>query len=134
MKTSTTILAALFTVISLGAMATNPSHNEPVVKILPNEEAGFLKLLYVNNEKKHVKVAFYGEDGMIIKDRIKASKFDGGFVKKYDLTELKPGKYWVQITDSNSSVRYQLIHSSEKPVWASYWSNADATEKVIASK
>lgn len=135
MKLSTTIFAALLTVVSFNSMsATNPNQQEPVVKVLPHNEVGFVKLLYVNNEKNHVSVSFYDSNGMIIKDKIKGNKFDGGFVKMYDLTELKPGKYWVKISDSNTEIKYEIVHSIEKPVWASYWSNEIPTGKIIASK
>jgi len=135
MKLSTTIFAALLTVVSLNlTAATNPKHQEPVVKILPSTEAGLVKLLYVNNEERQVNITFYDVDGMIIKDKIKAKKFDGGFVKMYDLSELESGKYWVKVADSNTEVKYEIIHSTEKPVIASYWNNGISTEKVIASK
>lgn len=136
MKLSTTIFAALLTVVSLNlTAATNPDQQqEPVVKVLPSAEAGLVKLLYVNNEQKQVNITFYDADGMIIKDKIKAKKFEGGFVKMYDLSELDPGKYWVKIADSNTEVKYEIIHSTEKPVIASYWNNSLSTEKIIASK
>jgi len=134
MKLSTKIFAALLTLVSFNLMATTPAQEAPVVKVLPSDEAGFVKLLYVNNETKHVSITFYDTKGMIIKDKIKAHKFDGGFVKLYDLSDLKDGRYWVKVSDSNTEVKYEIVHSNEKQIWASYWSNSIPSDKVIASK
>ncbi|GAA0892018.1 hypothetical protein GCM10009122_16970 [Fulvivirga kasyanovii] len=115
-------LLLLFLLIGAGAMAQDQQNSQIGAKILPTGEKGLVKLLYVNPGEKQVSVNFYGEKGLLFNEKIKSNQFKNGFVKYYDLKSLKPGKYWVEIADSEISVRYEMTFT-EETMWVSYWNN-----------
>ena len=136
MKLKTTTLALLLTVISLAAIAGEPAKNEPTVKLLPSRHANTLKLLYVNDQNVDVKIKLYNERGIVKKDVIPGRRYKKGFVKNYDLGNLAPGIYWVEISLKGMSVKYEIRTANNQPVWATHWKSffPGADESIIASK
>jgi hypothetical protein len=114
MKTKTTFMTGLifFSAMSFAATYSN-AQSDPAVKILPTTEKGILKILYAYPTDKAVSIKFYNESGLIISDKVSKS-YQKGFSKKYDLSRLKAGDYWVEITSPELSVTYKLAGSKEK--------------------
>ena len=134
MKLKTTILAVALTVLSAAAFANKGANGDPVIKILPSQEANILKLLYVNDMDGTVQVKFYKGSALIKRDRVKGKDFEKGFVKNYDLSELKAGIYQVEIVSEGMSVKYELSVNPDKPLWARSWSGHLPAGQAIASK
>ena len=125
----------MITVFSFGvANATEPEGKESVVKILPSKK-GSIKVLYINASEKKVDIRIYGHKGLIIKDQITSDKFDKGFVKIYNLNNLKTGEYFVEITDSGMSIKYPISidKKGSNKVWAKHWDKYEPQKQVIAS-
>jgi len=134
MKLTTTLLAALVMLLSVTAGATEPETNETVAKVLPSKEAGFVKVLYLNPTAKKVEVKFYGESGLITKDLIRASRFENGFIKVYDMSELKTGEYRVEISDAGKTVSYPISYDKDKSiVWAKQWDSFGYNNQIISA-
>lgn len=103
-------------------MAQDQQSNQTGAKILPSGEKGLVKLLYVNPREKQVSVNFYGEKGLLFNEKIKTHQFKNGFIKYYDLKSLKPGKYWIEIADSEMLVKYEMTFT-DSTMWVSYWNS-----------
>ncbi|UII33966.1 hypothetical protein LVD17_09075 [Fulvivirga ulvae] len=125
-------LLLFFLLIGAGAMAQD-QQSQIGAKILPSAEKGLVKLLYVNPGEKQVSINFYGEKGLLFNEKIKSNQFKNGFIKYYDLKSLKSGKYWIEIADSEISVRYEMIFTDET-MWISYWNNYLPQTEVAAVK
>ena len=134
MKLKTTIFAVALTVLSATVFANNGSTGDPVIKILPSKAASTLKLLYVSDMKGSVLVNIYGDKGLVRRDRIRGKEFEGGFLRKYDLSDLKAGTYQVEIISEGMSVKYELSVNPDRPLWARSWSGHFPDGQAIASK
>jgi hypothetical protein len=114
MKTKTTFMAGLIFFSAMSFAVTNSNaQSGPAVKILPTTEKGILKIHYAQPTFKAVSIKFYDESGLITSDKVSKS-YEKGFSKKYDLSNLKAGEYWVEITSPELSVTYKLAGSKEK--------------------
>ncbi|MEJ2005980.1 MAG: hypothetical protein P8X57_13695 [Cyclobacteriaceae bacterium] len=132
MKRSTLLTLAFATLFSFTAFASDPIGKPTSVKILPTK-AGMVKVLYVNDQEKKVDVKIFGQEGLVIKDRVKLSKSDNGFLRSYNLKELEPGTYWVEISDSNTVVKYEITYQNNQIVWAKYWNSMMPSNEALAS-
>ncbi|MCA6074084.1 hypothetical protein [Fulvivirga sedimenti] len=133
MKRTTTLLTlVLATLFSISAMATDPINGTPEVKILPTE-AGKLKVLYVNGHEKTVHVKIFGQDGLLIDDKVKLNNTDNGFIKMYNLKKLDAGKYWIEISDASMVVKYEITYQNNQMVWATYWDGMLPADEGLAS-
>jgi len=122
MKLTTTLLAALFAVLSFSAGATDPEST--VVRVLPTDKAGYIKVLYINPEAKKVDVKFYGKKGLIESHQFKAKQFDKGFIQTFDLSNLETGEYTIKVSDGETNVSYKIDFNEESnEVWAKHWQN-----------
>ncbi|MEM9856381.1 MAG: hypothetical protein AAF843_03440 [Bacteroidota bacterium] len=133
MKLKVIIFALILTVLSTATFAQQSS-NDPIVKILPLPTANMLKLLYVNDVEGAVQVKFYSGNALIKRDKIRGRNFEKGFVKKYDLSDLKAGIYQVEVISGGMSVKYELSVNPGQPLWARTWENHLSPEQAIASK
>lgn len=141
MKLQFKLLAVLLLVagISTATMAQNSDEQEPkkketAVKILPSGDAGLLKLLYVNAGEKKVEVKMYDENGLLFKEDVRGNRFKGtdGFIKFYNISELKPGTYWLEVTDSQRSVKHEMSMTEDGTMWVNYWDNFMPVNQVVA--
>ncbi|MBL6446053.1 hypothetical protein JMN32_07030 [Fulvivirga sp. 29W222] len=121
----------LLLLISSGALAQGPQGDQIGAKILPSGERGIVKLLYVNPGESQVSINFYGKKGLLFNEEIKSNQFKNGFIKYYDLKSMKSGSYWVEIADSEMSIRYEIIFTDDI-MWVSYWNNYTPQTEVAA--
>lgn len=132
MKRTTALLTMVFTVlVTLSSFAGDPGQ-KPEVKLLP-ADAGMIKVLYVNGHEKNINVKIFGQDGLLIKDKVKLSKGDKGFVKIYNLKELEAGSYRIEISDASMTVSYQVTYQNNQTVWAHYWDGMMPANEGLAS-
>lgn len=95
MKKTLMTVAALITVIGAAFAAGNGTAKERV-KVVPSS-GNVYRVLYDADEESIVKVRVKDADGnLVYADRIKTKE---GFMKPYNLTELKPGQYTIVLTD-----------------------------------
>lgn len=135
MKLQVKILAVLLLVagISTASMATDPKKTDVAVKILPSGKSGLLKLLYVNPGQKNVEIKFYGTKGLLFAENVKSNRFKDGFIKFYDIKELKPGTYWLEVIDTEQSVKYEIA-LTKNTMWVNYWDNYLPADQAVAMK
>jgi hypothetical protein len=131
MKRSTLLTLAFATLFSFAAFASDPIGNSPQVKLLPTE-AGMIKVLYVNALEKKVSVKIIGQEGLVLRDKVKLSDNDNGFLRSYNIKDLDPGTYWIEISDSGTSVKYQITYQNNQIVWARYWESMMPTDQGLA--
>ena len=133
MKRTTTLLTLAFAALfSFAAYATEPEKGTPQIRLLPTE-AGMVKVLYVNGHEKTVHVKIFGQDGLLINDKVKLSKDDNGFIRFYNLKQLEAGTYWVEISDASMAVKYEITYQNNQMVWAKYWDSMLPSDQGLAS-
>lgn len=133
MKTKTFLLASLL-VLGIG-VAANAQTNDvqpSTVKLLPISQEGMLRLLVVNPHEKYVKVNFYDGKSLITEDNIKPFQYEKGFLRLYDFNKIKPGTYTLEVVSGDVKTAFELEVQKDQKVWAKYWDNFTATEKVLA--
>ena len=126
----TLAFAVLF---SFSAFASDPIKKGPEAKLLPTE-AGMLKVLYVNAHEKSVRGKIYGQDGLLISDKVKLAKDENGFIRSYNLKKIDAGTYWVEISDTSTVVKYEITYQNNKMVWAKYWDGMMPADNGLAAK
>ena len=118
----------------VGIVAVAQTQTNPVVKVLPSTQ-GHLKVLFVDEHPaQNIEVIFYEKGQVIKKDRIKGDKISKGFLKRYDLSKVRPGDYWVEISTDDTVTKYKFTTYEERPLWVSWWGTFLPSRKVIASK
>jgi outer membrane lipoprotein-sorting protein len=93
MKKLTITIIATF-VMSFAAFSQESSEN---TALIPSSHNTF-KLIYNNSGDEVVKIKIKDEEGQLL--RIDKIKSNGGFMKRYNLTQLDPGKYTFEISDA----------------------------------
>lgn len=129
MKTRFTLAIAF----ALGMVTFANAQTEPAIKILPTLEDGIVKLMYAYPHDNTVQVKFYNRDGVLASDRVKPSKSEAGFMKKYDLSRLSTGTYWVEISSPEVSVTYKLTARKDSK-WIPSLQESSINHVLVASK
>ena len=124
--TAIVLLAGLFT--SVRAQSTE----EPTIKILPGNQPGQLKILYVHDTDQSVEVKFYNDDGLIAYDKIERGTFSKGFLKRYDVSRISEERFMIEITDENLSRRYSVIASDDNNAYTSVLERTTYLRPVVA--
>lgn len=132
MKTRTIVLASLVTLFSLSLYAQQAS--EPAVKILPTDEKGVLKVLYAYDTDQAVEVKFLSEDGVLTRDKIKASAFQNGFSKKYDVRNIKSANFWIEVSSPSLTVTYKMTESADQKSLEAFLEKTVYNNSLVASK
>ena len=134
MKTKIKLLAALILVASsFTAFSIDPPQAEKNVQVLP-ALAGTLKVLYFNADEKNITVRIYTENGLIFKDKVKIAEDEKGFIKRYDVSEIKSEEFWVEIGDSDMASKFRVKQDEKGKLWATYWDDyLPATTAVAAN-
>lgn len=137
MKTQSKLLIiALFIAFGTTAFAavpmTLPAVDVPTVRILP-ADAGYLKLLYVSNNKETVTVQIMDANGAVFTDKVKVLPEDKGFLKFYDIHNLRSGEYWVVVSGDDMVTKYEVVHRQNKALWAKYWDSYLTPDSPVAS-
>lgn len=132
MKTRTIILASLVTLFSVSLYAQQTS--EPAVKILPTDEKEVLKVLYAYDTDQAVEVKFLSEDGVLTRDNIKASAFQNGFSKKYDVRNIKSANFWIEVSSPSLTVTYKMTESADQKSLEAFLEKTVYNNSLVASK
>ena len=142
MKTLGKILALVLIFSFSQSEATDPGKKKntskkevTTVKLLPSSP-GFIKVLYVNGMAGDVNVSISGSE-ISFREKISLTDSGNGFLKRYDLTDLKKGTYSIKVTDSVMSIEFQVEKRENNTVWAKYWDaflpEPATVEPIIAS-
>ncbi len=131
MKTLKTIATLFLLVISVAAFSTEPPAKSKNVQVLP-AHPGTLKVLYVNPKAKYVDIRLCNEDGVFFTDRVKVVQ--KGFIARYDVSSVSADEFWIEIADSDSSVKYRIQQDGWGNLWATYWDYPSVESSVIAAK
>jgi hypothetical protein len=115
MKNTSALIAGLALALSAFSFAPASAQlaGEPPVKVVPTLDKGILKVIYAHNSPS-VEVKFYDAQGLMLTDRIKGSAAQGGFMKRYDIRNLKSNSYWVEITSPELSVTYKVDNQGKE--------------------
>ncbi len=128
-------ILGLLTILIAGPFFTaaqTASEHPPKVEILP-AAPGFLKILYVNEDEHKVKVNIIGSEGLLHTDRIFLDEGSKGFTRKYNLSEMNPGIYFVEVSNKSMTVKYQFDLLDDKKVFAKYWQWTETAPSIPAS-
>lgn len=117
MKTKLTI--ALFMVLFTTAATYARQNEEAAVRILPSTEKGILKILYAYDIDNAVEVNFFSEEAILSSDKVRKDTYPHGFLKKYDVRQLKSGSFWVEVSSPTVSVTYKLTKSNDNTITSS---------------
>jgi opacity protein-like surface antigen len=117
MKTKLTIIAGLVSLLTLAFSAASAQSVEPAVKIIPAAQPGVFKVIYAYDTDQAVKVKFFNKSGLLELDNVRPEKFSNGFSKKYDVSNIESGDFWVEVAASNISVTYKMTKSKSKKTY-----------------
>lgn len=132
MKTQKTILTTLAIVLASTFSFAQTINNNSEVRVLPHHESGLLRLLYSGEGNETVTVKFYSGNALISKDKVRADKYEKGFIKHYDLRKLGTGDFKVEVETAGKSTGYTFNIDKESKIWVEYWNNYTADKNRIA--
>jgi len=133
MKTQIKLLATLLLITSsFAAFSIDPPADTKNVQVLP-ATAGTLKVLYFNPNEKNVTVRIYDEKGLLFKDLVKIEKEQNGFIKRYDVSEIKSAEFWVEIGDNDQSSKFRVTQDTKGNIWATYWDDYRQQGEALAA-
>lgn len=135
MKTRTMIIASLVTLFSASLFNANAQEIiEPAVKILPTDEKGVLKVLYAYDTDQAVEVKFLNEEGVLTRDKIKATAFQNGFSKKYDVRNIRSKNFWIEVSSPSLMVTYKMTESNDQRSYVPILEKTTYNTLVAANK
>jgi hypothetical protein len=114
MKLQSIIVTGLIVVLTASFTgASAQQYGEAPIKVLPTTEKGIVKVWFAIPANQSVHVKFYDENGILGSDNIKGGKYLSGFSKKYDVSHVKPGAFWVEVSSASLDVTYKLVPSDD---------------------
>jgi hypothetical protein len=115
MKTRNVIAAAI---IGVCVFATTSvfAQEKPSIQIYPSGEN--LKIAFGYDSKVPVFVSFHDNNGVFGTDKIDQTRFEKGFVKKYQIKRDIQNAYWVDVKNNLISARFKL-EATPKGQWVS---------------
>lgn len=135
MKTRTIIIASMVALLSVSFFGTHAQQaGEPLVKILPTDEKGVLKVLYAYDTDEAVEVKFLTEDGVLTRDKIKGSAFQNGFSKKYNVRNISSRSFWIEVSSPNLTVTYKMTESKDRRSYVPILEKTTYNTLVAANK
>jgi hypothetical protein len=129
----TSILLFLFSMAFTNVKAQ--TDNEIKVEILPAKENGFIKVLFVGDNTADVHVKFYNEKGLYTVDAISRSTFQKGFLKKYDIRNVRVGEsFWIDVSLNDFVTSYKMIQSKDQRRYEPSLEHKQFNHMITASK
>jgi hypothetical protein len=129
----TSILLFLFVTAFFNLNAQ--TNNEIKVEILPAKENGFVKILFVGGNSSNVRVKFYNEKGLYTVDVIGRNTFQKGFLKKYDIRNVRSGEsFWIDVSQNDFIASYKMIHSKDLMRYEPSLEQTQFNHMITASK
>ncbi|QSE97010.1 sialidase domain-containing protein [Fulvivirga lutea] len=120
MKTQfATIALAIISSVSVMAQSSTTAK----ARILPHNEEGFVRLLITDHNNEPVVVKFKSGNTLISKNKINTSNKDNGFIKLYDIRNLRNGDYTLEIENNGTVITYNFTTDGNLPVWTQYWND-----------
>lgn len=136
MKTKLTAIAIL-TIMFAAAFqqASGQDDHKPQVKILPAKENGFIKILFLGDNSSDVHVKFYNDKGLYTSDFVAKGTFHNGFLKKYDIRNVKPGEsFWIDVNGADILVCYKMTQAKDQIGYEPSLERMEFSPIVTASK
>jgi len=107
-KSTTIVLLAILCAVTF-QQASAQDNCKPQVKILPANQHGFIKIMYLGDNVSDVEVKFYNDKGLYTIDNVARSSFDKGFLKKYDVRHVRPGEsFWIEVNGATVTANYKM--------------------------
>ena len=129
----TRILAAGMVAAVLSAFSlTVKGQEQPSVKIVPGLEST-IKLIFEHQPKNNVSVKFSDAEGLISSDKISASTFGRGFIKKYQVNRSKSDAFWVHVTSKDMDLTYKMT-AEKNGQWIAQLEKASYNYSSVASR
>src|SRR5882672_3131594 len=136
MKIKLTTIAIL-TVMFAAAFqqASGQDNNKPQVKILPAKENGFIKIMFLGGNSSDVQVKFYNDKGLYTEDIVAKGSFNKGFLKKYDIRNVRPGEsFWIDVNVADGVACYKMTQTKNQPGYQPSLERMEFGPVVTASK
>ena len=95
--------------LALANNVTDPD-SERKVELLPGGERGFYKLLYVSNGIHRVHIKILNDNGRLVWERSVTAR--PSFMLPMDLSQKRPGRYQVEISDHYGTVQRNVFISN----------------------
>jgi hypothetical protein len=134
MKTRTIIIASVVALFSVSISSANAQHaGEPSVKILPTDQKGVLKVLYVYDTDQPVEVKFLTKEEVLTSDKIKGATFQNGFSKKYDVRNITSRNFWIEVSSPNLTVTYKITESKDRKSFVPFLEKTTYNNSLVAS-
>ncbi|HTJ51316.1 MAG TPA: hypothetical protein VL443_17775 [Cyclobacteriaceae bacterium] len=134
MKTKIFIVAA--TIVMLAVLSTSvqaQSSEIPTIKILPSNQPGLLKILYVHDTDQSVEVKFFNDEGLIGYDKVEGGTFSKGFLKRYDVSRINSERFRIEITDENRSIRYSVIGADDNTTFKCVYERTTYLQPIVTA-
>ncbi len=135
MKTRTIIIASVVALFSVSFSSANAQQaGEPSVKILPTDQKGVLKVLYVSDTDQPVEVKFLTKEEVLTSDKIKGTAFQNGFSKKYDVRNITSRNFWIEVSSPSLTVTYKMTESKDRKSYVPILEKTTYNTLVAANK
>ena len=111
---------AIVALLVAGASSTYAQTKDVEVKVLPTVDKGFIQVLFDTDHSYDVQVKFYNMQGLYTVDAVSKDSYQKGFLKKYDIRNVRPGEnFWIEVTTKEVVATYKMIelkdHTAYEP-------------------
>lgn len=134
MKIKTLILGLAVAILSAISLteAKSQTLDQSLVTVLPDAQKDLIKVIYNYNSNDNVVVKFIDADGLFLTDRIKATAFDRGFVKKYEVNRSRGDEFLLEVSNPEFAITY-MLSTNKDGIWVAEFQKA-IQHRVLASR
>jgi len=117
------------TLIGIVALLSSVLYAQPIsvqapsaefVKILPTNKSGVIKVLHAQESASPVSIKFITRDGEVGHDQVVKSKYEKGFTKNYDVSNIQGKDFWIEVSSAETSVTYHIVTDKRKKTFDAY--------------
>jgi Flp pilus assembly protein CpaB len=113
MKTKAIICGVVVAAISSLVMSQAHAQGQdiPAVKVISTDQSDMIKVIYAYNAVSPVKIKFTNAEGLLFEEKLKGKGLERGFMKRYNVEEIKGDIFWVEIESQELSVKFKVTPS-----------------------
>lgn len=103
------VVAAISTFVMSQARAQ--VQDVPAVKVISTDQTDVIKVIYGYSTNSPVSIKFMNSQGTVYQEKLAGRDVEKGFMKKYDLVNMKDDDLWVEVDGQELSVTFKMATS-----------------------
>jgi hypothetical protein len=111
MKTKAIVCGMVVAALSTLVMSRAQAQDIPAIKVVSTDQTDVIKVIYGYSSNVPVSVKFLNSQGIVYQEKLTGRDVEKGFMKKYDVVNMKNDDLWVVVDGQELSVTFKMATS-----------------------